>query len=108
MSVTIENLTHLGLFTWDISGCVLNRITHAPNLQSVTLRGLFAEPQFASELFASTGFPHLESFEFVLEDHDQELYEHFTWHFLWKTEKLRRLDPSGCLWETVQDILFQP
>jgi len=104
-SVTIENLTHLSLFTSEIPGCVLNRITHAPNLQSLTLYGSFAEPQCASELFATTGFPHLESFEFVMEDDDEELYEHVTWHFLRKREKLRRLDLGGCPWETVQDII---
>ena len=106
-SVTINNLTHLDLsYTMDIPGSVLDRISKAKNLQSLTLCGSFEEPEFASQMFAtySIGLPHLESFRFAVEDVDEEMYYSVV-SFLKKREKLRRLDLGNCPWDIIQEVL---
>lgn len=107
-SVTINNLTHLDLFGTFISSFVLDRITSAHNLQSLTLHGTFVEP---AQMFAidsiertPTVFPHLESFRFVMQEGNNDLYESVV-HFLRKREKIRRLDLGRCPWNLVQDVL---
>ena len=106
-SVTISNLTHLDLFSTYVSGFVLDRIAHARNLQSLTLHGSFPEPEFASQMFATgsrTFLPHLESFGFVMEDADEDLYESVLL-FLQKRNKLRRLDLGSCPGDVVEDVV---
>ena len=104
-SATIDNLIHLGLFIPNISGFVLDRVARANNLQSLTVHGSFGEPEFASQVFATTRLPDLESFAFIMEDGDEDLYASVTWHFLRKREKLQRLDLGSCPWDVAQDLL---
>ncbi|KAF8154245.1 hypothetical protein B0H34DRAFT_661953 [Crassisporium funariophilum] len=113
-SVTIKNLTHLDLVDTRISHIVFTRITHAHNLQSLTLHGTFEEPGSAAVVFASdhiidgvhTFLPHLEAFRFVLVGHDDEhaLYHSVT-QFLRQRKRLRRLDLGSCPWDLVLGVL---
>jgi hypothetical protein len=75
-----------------ISNFVLDHISKAENLQSLTLRGSFEEPDFASLMFATDiSLPRLESFSFVMDDDDERLQDS-AMYFLRKREKLRRLN----------------
>jgi hypothetical protein len=113
-SSTIQNLTHLDLFDTRISHLVFARITHAHNLQSLTLHGTFDQPESASVVFGSdhiidgahTFLPHLEAFRFVLVGHDDELglFQSVT-QFVRKRNRLRRLDLGNCPWDLVLSIL---
>ena len=112
-SVTIDNLTHLDLVGFiSVSHFVLTRIASTHNLQSLTLKGSFVDPDSASVVFASdrivngmhTLMPHLETFRLNLEERDVGLYRSVI-HSLRKREKLRRLDLGSCPWDMVRDIL---
>ncbi len=110
-SVIINNLTHLDLFGGHVSDFVLKHISDALNLQSLTLCGFFSKlgvrQMFETDCIIdgkNTCLPHLESFGFVMEDEDNDLYRPVI-DFLRGREKLRRLDLGSCPWDMIRDIL---
>jgi hypothetical protein len=110
-SVTINNLANLDLFGGHVSDFALKRIADARNLRSLTLHGSFSQ-LCVSQIFEDdrivdgvhTCLPRLESFGFVMEEEDHDLY-HPVIDFLRGRAKLRRLDLGSCPWDMIRDIL---
>ena len=84
------------------------RLTH------LTLHGTFEDPRSAEVLFGAdhvlegrhTFLPYLESFRFLMMDHDGDmaLYQAVV-QFVGQRKRLRRLDLGRCPWELVAMVL---
>ena len=83
-------------------------------LTNLTLHGTFEDPRSAEVLFGAdrvldgrhTFLPHLESFRFLVMDHDEDisLYQAVV-QFVGQRKRLRRLDLGRCPWELVAMVL---
>ena len=114
-SHTIDHLTRLELVDTKISHYVLRRMmTCSEQLTHLTLHGTFEDPRGAEVLFGAdhvldgrhTFLPHLESFRFLVMDHDDDvsLYRAVV-QFVGQRKLLRRLDLGRCPWELVAMVL---
>ena len=114
-SLTIDQLTRLELVDTKISHYVLRRImTCSERLTHLTLHGTFEDPRSAEVLFEAdrildgrhTFLPYLESFRFLVMDHDGDmsLYQAVV-QFVAQRKRLRRLDLGRCPWELVAMVL---
>ncbi|KAF9646163.1 hypothetical protein BDM02DRAFT_296674 [Thelephora ganbajun] len=114
-SSAIDHLTRLELVDTKISHYVLRRImTCSERLTHLTLHGTFEDPRSAEVLFGAdhvlegrhTFLPYLESFRFLVIDHDDDipLYQTVV-QFIGQRKKLRRLDLGRCPWELVAMVL---
>ena len=114
-SPTIDSLTRLDLVDTKISHYVLRRImTCSERLIHLTLHGTFEDPRSAEVLFGAdhvlesrhTFLPYLESFRFLVIDHDDDmaLYQAVV-QFVRQRKRLRRLDLGRCPWELVAMVL---
>ena len=114
-SHTIDQLTRLELVDTKISHYVLRRtMTCSERLTHLTLHGTFEDPRSAEILFGAdhvlegrhTFLPHLESFRFLIMEHDDDvaLYRAVI-QFVGQRKRLRRLDLGRCPWELVSMVL---
>jgi len=114
-SPTIDHLTRLELVDTKISHYVLRRtMTCSERLTHLTLHGTFEDPRSAEILFEAdhiqegrhTFLPHLESFRFLIMEHDDDipLYQAVV-RFVAQRKRLRRLDLGRCPWELVSMVL---
>lgn len=114
-SPTIDHLTRLELVDTKISHYVLRRVmTCSERLTHLTLTGTFEDPQSAEVLFGAdhvlegrhTFLPYLESFRFLVMDHDDDvsLYRAVV-QFVGQRKRLRRLDLGRCPWELTAMVL---
>jgi len=114
-SPTIDHLTRLELVDTKISHYVLRRImTCSERLTHLTLHGTFEDPRSAEVLLGAdhvldgrhTFLPYLESFRFLVMDHDDDisLYQAVV-QFVGQRKQLRRLDLGRCPWELVAMVL---
>lgn len=114
-SPTIDHLTRLDLVDTNISHYVLRRImTCSERLTHLTLHGTFEDPRSAEVLFGAdhvlegrhTFLPYLESFRFLVVNHDDDLPLHrAVVQFVGQRKRLRRLDLGRCPWELVAVVL---
>ena len=114
-SPTIDHLTCLDLVDTKISHFVLRRIiTCSERLTHLTLHGTFEDPRSAQVLFEAdhvleghhTFLPLLESFRFLVVDHDDDMALHrAVVRFVGQRKRLRRLDLGRCPWELVAMVL---
>lgn len=89
-------------------------MTCSERLTHLTLHGTFEDPRSAEILFGAdhvvegrhTFLPYLESFRFLIVDHDDDipLYQAMV-RFVGQRRRLRRLDLGRCPWELVSMIL---
>ena len=110
-SPTIDYLTRLDLVDTKISHFVLRRIvTCSERLTHLTLHGTFEDPRGAEVLFGAdrvlegchTFLPYLESFRFLVMDHDDDMPLHqAVVQFVGQRKRLRSLDLGRCPWELV-------
>lgn len=114
-SPTIDHLTSLDLVDTKISHYVLRRImTCSERLIHLTLHGTFEDPRSAEVLFGAdhalegrhTFLPYLESFRFLVMNHDDDMPLHqAVVQFVGQRKRLRRLDLGRCPWELVAMVL---
>ena len=89
-------------------------MTCSERLTHLTLHGIFEDPRSAEVLFGAdhildgrhTFLPYLESFRFLIMDHDDDmsLYQTVV-KFVGQRKRLRRLDLGRCPWELVAMVL---